>query len=64
MLGLRLMEGIDAALERRAVELEPARAAVFARAIAGGLLERTAAGRLRFTHRGALLANEVLAEVV
>ena len=64
MLGLRLMEGIDATLERRAVELEPGRAAVFARAIAGGLLERTAAGRLRFTHRGALLANEVLAEIV
>lgn len=64
MLGLRLMEGIDATLERRAVELEPARAAAFARAIAGGLLERTADRRLRFTHRGALLANEVLSEVV
>jgi oxygen-independent coproporphyrinogen-3 oxidase len=64
MLGLRLMEGIDAALERRAVELEPARAAVFARAIASGLLERTGAGRLRFTHRGAMLANEVLAQIV
>jgi oxygen-independent coproporphyrinogen-3 oxidase len=64
MLGLRLMEGIDARLERRAVELEPARAAVFARAIADGLLERTGAGSLRFTHRGAMLANEVLAQVV
>lgn len=64
MLGLRLMEGIDGALERRAVELEPARAAVFARAIAGGLLERTGEGRLRVTHRGAALANEVLAEIV
>ncbi len=64
MLGLRLMEGIDAALERRATELEPGRAAVFARAISGGLLERTTAGRLRFTHRGAMLANEVLAEIV
>lgn len=64
MLGLRLMEGIDAALERRAVELDPARAAVFARAIAGGLLERTGEGRLRVTHRGAALANEVLAELV
>ena len=64
MLGLRLMEGIDAALERRAVELEPARAEVFARAIAGGMLERTAHARLRFTARGAMLANEVLAQVV
>ena len=64
MLGLRLMEGIDAALERRAVELEPARAEVFARAIAGGLLERTAHALLRFTARGAMLANEVLAQVV
>ena len=64
MLGLRLMEGIDAALECRAVELEPARAAVFARAIADGLLERSAEARLRFTHRGAALANEVLAEIV
>ena len=64
MLGLRLMEGIDGALERRAVELEPARAAVFARAIADGLLERTPAGRVRFTHRGAALANEVLTELV
>jgi oxygen-independent coproporphyrinogen-3 oxidase len=64
MLGLRLIEGIDAALERDAVELEPSRAAVFARSIASGLLERTAAGRLRFTSRGAMLANEVLAQIV
>ena len=41
------------------------RAAVIAKAIAEGLLERDlAAGRLRFTRRGMLLANEVLTELV
>ncbi|MCE2883173.1 MAG: radical SAM family heme chaperone HemW [Planctomycetaceae bacterium] len=64
MLGLRLMEGIDAALERHAVELEPGRAAIIARAIADGLLERTAEGRLRFTGRGVMLANEVLGKLI
>jgi oxygen-independent coproporphyrinogen-3 oxidase len=65
MIGLRLAEGIGAELERRAVEIQPARAAVIAKAIADGLLERdAAAGRLRFTRRGMLLANEVLTELV
>ncbi len=65
MIGLRLAEGIGAELERRAVEIQPARAAVIAKAIADGLLERDlAAGRLRFTRRGMLLANEVLTELV
>ncbi|MFM7052096.1 MAG: hypothetical protein ACKOYN_08205 [Planctomycetota bacterium] len=63
MLGLRLSEGIDAALESRAVALVPPRAGIIARAIAGGLLER-AHGRLRFTPRGTMLANEVLADLV
>ena len=65
MLGLRLAEGIDAELERRAVALAPARAGVFAQAIADGLLERDAAtARLRFTARGMALANEVLVRLV
>ena len=65
MLGLRLSEGIDAALEAQAVALRPARAATIARAIGEGRLERDAAsGRLRFTARGVLVANEVLAELV
>ena len=65
MLGLRLSEGIAADLERRAVELEPARGRVIAESIAGGLLERHAAsGRLRFTARGMILANEVLVQLV
>ncbi len=65
MIGLRLAEGIGAELERRAVEIQPARAAVIAKAIADGLLERDlAAERLRFTRRGMLLANEVLTELV
>ncbi len=65
MLGLRLAEGIDAELERRAVALAPARAEVFAEALAAGLLERDAgAGRLRFTARGMALANEVLVRLV
>jgi len=65
MIGLRLAEGIGAELERRAVEIQPARAAVIEKAIADGLLERdAAAGRLRFTRRGMLLANEVLTELV
>ncbi|MEY4117530.1 MAG: hypothetical protein RLZZ116_858 [Planctomycetota bacterium] len=63
MLGLRLSEGISARLERRAVELEPARATVFAGAIADGLLERVG-DRLRFTRRGMMLANETLAKLV
>ena len=63
MLGLRLSEGISAELERRAVELEPARAAVLAGALAEGLLER-AGDRLRFTRRGMMLANETLAKLV
>ena len=63
MLGLRLSEGISAELERRAVELAPERAGVFAHAIADGLLER-ADGRLRFTRRGMMLANETLAKLV
>jgi len=63
MLGLRLSEGISAELERRAVELEPARAAVFAEALADGLLERVG-DRLRFTRRGMMLANETLAKLV
>jgi coproporphyrinogen III oxidase-like Fe-S oxidoreductase len=64
MLGLRLMEGIDAGLESRAIALEPGRAAVIARAIDSGLLERAPQSRLRFTHRGAALANEVLTQLV
>ena len=63
MLGLRLAEGISTALEQRAVELEPTRASVFASAIAAGLLERTA-GRLRFTERGMMLANETLEKLI
>ena len=63
MLGLRLSEGISAELERRAVELEPARAAVFAGALADGLLERVG-DRLRFTRRGMMLANETLSKLV
>ena len=63
MLGLRLSEGIDAALEARAVALAPGRAAVIERALADGLLERVD-GRLRFTPRGTMLANEVLADLV
>lgn len=63
MLGLRLSEGIAVDLERRAVALDPARAAVIASAIAGGLLER-AAGRLRFTARGMMLANETLERLI
>ena len=65
MLGLRLSEGIDPALERRAVEIDPARRAVFDEALAGGLLVRdVAAGRMRFTRRGMMLANEVLSRLV
>ena len=65
MVGLRLAEGIGAGLERHAVALAPARAAVIAKAIADGLLERDAATeRLRFTRRGMMLANEVLEELV
>jgi coproporphyrinogen III oxidase-like Fe-S oxidoreductase len=65
MLGLRLSEGISADLERRAVELEPARGRVIAESIASGLLERdSASGRLRFTPRGMILANEVLVKLV
>ncbi len=65
MLGLRLAEGISGDLERRAVEVEPARAAVIANAIADELLERdVASGRLRFTARGMMLANEVLVKLV
>lgn len=63
MLGLRLSEGISAELERRAVELEPARAAVFTGALADGLLERVG-DRLRFTRRGMMLANETLSKLV
>jgi oxygen-independent coproporphyrinogen-3 oxidase len=63
MLGLRLAEGISSELEGRAVELEPARAVVFANAISEGLLER-ASGRLRFTRRGMMLANETLAKLI
>lgn len=65
MVGLRLAEGIGAELEQHAVALAPARAAVIAKAIADGLLERDAAtARLRFTRRGMMLANEVLEELV
>ena len=65
MVGLRLAEGIGAELEQHAVALAPARAAVIAKAIADGLLERDAAtARLRFTQRGMMLANEVLEELV
>ena len=65
MLGLRLAEGIDEALERRAVALDPARQKVFDEAIAQQLLVRDAASRrLRFTRRGMLLANEVLSRLV
>ncbi len=65
MVGLRLAEGIGAGLEQHAVALAPARAAVIAKAIADGLLERDAAtARLRFTRRGMMLANEVLEELV
>jgi len=65
MLGLRLSEGISADLERRAVELEPARGRVIAESVASGLLERdSASGRLRFTPRGMILANEVLVKLV
>ena len=65
MLGLRLSEGIAAELERRAVELEPARAGVIAHALAEGLLERDEANaRLRFTARGMMLANETLERLV
>ena len=64
MLGLRLMEGIDRELEVRSITLEPGRAVVIARAIDSGLLERTPQNRLRFTHRGAALANEVLTQLV
>ena len=63
MLGLRLSEGISTALERRAVELEPARAAVLTGALADGLLERVG-DRLRFTRRGMMLANETLSKLV
>ncbi|MEY3027087.1 MAG: hypothetical protein RLZZ238_1984 [Planctomycetota bacterium] len=63
MLGLRLSEGIDASLERRAVELEPARAGVIAQAIGEGLLER-AGDRLRFTPRGMMLANGTLERLI
>ena len=65
MLGLRLLEGIDAALEAHAVRLVPTRAQVFAKAIADGFLERDQhTSRLRLTRRGTLLANEVLAQLV
>jgi oxygen-independent coproporphyrinogen III oxidase len=65
MLGLRLREGITEDLERRAVELEPARAVVIAEAIAAGLLERDpTAARLRFTRRGMMLANETLEKLI
>jgi oxygen-independent coproporphyrinogen-3 oxidase len=65
MLGLRLAEGIDEALERRAVALDSARQKVFDEAIAQQLLVRDAASRrLRFTRRGMLLANEVLSRLV
>lgn len=65
MLGLRLAEGVSLELETRAVKLEPARGRVIAEAIAGGLLERDKiAGRLRFTARGMILANEVLVQLI
>jgi oxygen-independent coproporphyrinogen-3 oxidase len=65
MLGLRLMEGIGAQLETRAVELVPARAEVFAKAIGDGYLLRDATtGRLRLTAAGSLLANEVLSALI
>ncbi len=65
MVALRLTEGIDAALEQRAIELDPTRRGVFEKALTDGLLERDLrAGRLRFTKRGMLLANEVLAQLV
>ena len=65
MLGLRLTEGIDAALEGQSVTLVPRRAEVFSRAIRDGLLERDAvSARLRLTRQGSLLANTVLSELM
>jgi oxygen-independent coproporphyrinogen-3 oxidase len=65
MLGLRLAEGISVELEQRAVELEPARGRVIHEALSRELLERdTIAGRLRFTERGMILANEVLVQLI
>lgn len=65
MLGLRLAEGISVELEQRAVELEPARGRVIHEALSRELLERdTVAGRLRFTERGMILANEVLVQLI
>ncbi|MDI9402314.1 MAG: radical SAM family heme chaperone HemW [Limnohabitans sp.] len=65
MLGLRLAEGVSVDLEKRAVELEPARGRVISEAIESGFLERdTTAARLRFTARGMILANEVLVQLI
>jgi oxygen-independent coproporphyrinogen-3 oxidase len=66
MMGLRLVDGLPEA-EIEAIlamgERGAARREAIARAEAGGLLQR-AVGRVRFTRRGMMVANEVLAALV
>ena len=61
MLALRLIEGAER--ERLAPRLDPRRARAIERAVADGLLERTDT-HIRFTRRGLLLADSVLADLV
>ena len=61
MLSLRLTEGAER--ERLGRRLDPCRARAIERAVAEGLLERTAT-HIRFTRRGLLLADSVLADLV
>ena len=67
-MGLRLREGIDLAElgERYGVDLRATYGERLAPYVAAGLLDEAGyeAGRLRLTHRGRLLANEVLAVFV
>jgi len=66
MLGLRLAEGLDAAwLDRglAAFDATGARRSAIAVALGDGRLEAIG-GRIRLTHRGTLLANTLLAELV
>ncbi len=63
MLGLRLLEGLDAARLAALLDGDPEaerRRAVLEEAVAAGRLERTADGGLRLTRAGLLLADEVV----
>jgi coproporphyrinogen III oxidase-like Fe-S oxidoreductase len=66
MMGLRLVDGMPEAEVEEVLamgERGGARRAAIARAEQGGMLER-AGGAVRFTRRGMMVANDVLAALV